>query len=300
LDDQGNLVFVCEKCEPNMAPRESTLNNTNFDNVLEWFSGKSRETISAFTIPALIESAALGCWKKGVAVWVRSTLNKQNVAARWARAVENALKVDYKHPLHDGLVNMRFGSYDMAARMLSKEALNKLHAKSYFFTKRGTTQNVGEVIERWARANTEIAELVNLLNARRPKPVIVMAPLSPTVAANISTHIGIDVSTIQYPPSHGEWVELEYKGNKYRVYQVTIDWPEATQHGKSRFFQSANHLQCQACGHAIQKPFNWVPILAYGHGATPAPYALWVGRDCAEKLFGCKVEGDAIYPERQR
>ena len=25
LDDQGNLVFVCEKCEPAMAPRESTL-----------------------------------------------------------------------------------------------------------------------------------------------------------------------------------------------------------------------------------------------------------------------------------
>ncbi len=22
LDDQGKLVFVCEKCEPNMAPRE--------------------------------------------------------------------------------------------------------------------------------------------------------------------------------------------------------------------------------------------------------------------------------------
>jgi hypothetical protein len=25
LDDQGRLVFVCENCEPNMAPRESTL-----------------------------------------------------------------------------------------------------------------------------------------------------------------------------------------------------------------------------------------------------------------------------------
>lgn len=197
-------------------------------------------------------------------------------------------------------MNMRFGSYGMATRILSKEALNKLHAEPYFFTKKGSTQNVGEVIERWARANTEIAELVDLLDARRPKPVIVMATLSPTVAANISTHIGIDVSTIQCPPSHGEWVELEYKGKKYRVYQVTIDWPEGTQHHKSRFFQSRNHMQCQACGHAIQNPFNWVPILAYGHGAAPAPYALWVGRDCAGKLFGCKVEGDAIYPERQR
>lgn len=79
-----------------------------------------------------------------------------------------------------------------------------------------------------------------------------------------------------------------------------LNWPEGTQHNKSRFFQSNNHMQCQACGHAIQKPFNWVPILAYGHSEKPTPCSLWVGRDCAGKLFGCKVEGDAIYPERQR
>jgi hypothetical protein len=193
---------------------------------------------------------------------------------------------------------MRYGSYDLAPRTLTTETLSKLHAEPYFFTKKSIAQNVNEVIERWARANAEIAELVKLLDARRPKPSVMMGTLSPTVAANISSHIGLDVSTIQYPPSHGEWVEFEHKGKQYCVYQAIIDWPEGTQHNKSRFFHSTNNSQCQACGHAIQNPFNWVPILAYGR-KEPTPCALWVGRDCAEKLFGCEVDGAAIYPEQQ-
>ena len=271
----------------------------HFDNLLEWFSGRAREAIVTSTIPALVESDKQGFWKKGAAVGARAALNKQNVAAKWAREVTKELGVDYQHPLYNGLTNMRYGSYGRAPSMLTPEALSKLHGQSYFLTKKGTAQNVGEVIERWARANAKIAELVDLLDARRPKPVVVMSTLSPTVAANISTHLGIDVSTIQSPPSHGEWIELEYKGKKLHVYQVTIDWPEGTQHGKSRFFQSAKHMQCQACGHAIQNLFNWVPLLAYGHREKPTPYSLWVGRDCAAKLFGCAVEGDAIYTERQ-
>jgi len=271
-----------------------------FDNLLEWFSGKSREAIVTFTIPALVESDAQGYWKKGVAVKVRASLNKQNVAAKWARAVEKELKVDYSHPLHAGLTNMYFGSYGQAPRMLTPEALSKLHARSYFYTTKGTTQNVNEIIERWARSNVQLAELVDLLDARRPKPVIVMKTLSPTVVANISTHIGLDISTLQSPPSHGEWVEIEYKGKKCLMYAVTIDWPAGTKHGKSRFFHSGNHQQCQACGHAIKDRLNWVPILAYGHGTKPTPYSLWVGRDCAEKLFDCEVDGDAIYTERHQ
>ena len=268
-----------------------------FSNILEWFSGKGRETIVNFTIPALVESEELGYWKKGVARAVRATLNKQNVAAKWAREVEKALDVDYKHPLHNGLSNMRYGSYGLAPEMLTEEALKRLHAKPYFYTKKGTAQNVGEVIERWARANAEVAKLIELLDERRPKPVVVMKTLSPTVAKSITDHIGVDVTTIQSPPMHGEWVAFMYKGKKCRVYEIVIAWPEGTRHNKSRFYHSGNHMQCQACGHAIQNPFNWVPILAYGstHSRIPAPYSLWVGRDCAQKLFGCEVDGDAIF-----
>jgi hypothetical protein len=77
------------------------------------------------------------------------------------------------------------------------------------------------------------------------------------------------------------------------VYEIIVDWPDGTLHNKSHFNYSANNQQCQACGHAIQNPFNWVPILAFN--TTKVPHSLWVGRDCASKLFGCKVEGDAIY-----
>jgi hypothetical protein len=267
-----------------------------FDGILDWFSGKARDTIVTFTIPALVESEELGYWKKGVARKVRATLNKQNVAAKWSRAVELALGISYSHPLYEGLSNMRYGSYGRAPLMLAEPALGKLRGRPHFYEKKGTTQNVGETIERWARANAEVAELIALLDERRPKPVVVMKTLSPTIAKTISGHIGLDVATIQSPPMHGEWVEFEYKGKKCRVYEVVIDWPEDTLHNKSRFFHSGNHQQCQACGHAIQNAFNWVPILAYN--ADKVPHALWVGRDCAKKLFGCEVDGDAIYKGR--
>lgn len=270
-----------------------------FEGLLEWFSGKARDTIVNFTIPAIVESETLGYWKKGVSRTVHATLNKQNVAAKWAREVEKELHVDYSHPLYEGLSNMRYGSYGSAPKMLTTEGLARLHGQQYFLVKRGTSQNVNAVIERWARANAEISALIDTLDERRPKAVVVMKTLSPTVAQTISSHIGIDVTTIQSPPRHGEWVEFMYKGKKCRVWEVVIDWPEGTQHNRSRFFHSGNHMQCQACGHAIQNPFNWVPILAYGHGETPSPYSLWVGRDCAEKLFGCEVDGDAIYKGRQ-
>lgn len=269
----------------------------SLENILEWFSGKPRDAIVNLALPALHASAELGYWKKGVVRTVRAALNKQNVAVKWAREVEVALEVDYKHPLRSALSNMRYGAYMRAPGMLTAEALEKLHANAYYFTKKGLTQNVGEVIERWARANVEVAELVDLLDSRRPKPVFVMKTLSPTVAKTLSDHLGIDVATIQSPPMHGEWVEYVYKGKKVLVYEVTIDWPEGTQHNKSRFFHSGNHMQCQACGHAIRDPFNWVPILTYSEAGkrAPVPYSLWVGRDCAGKLFGCEVEGDAIY-----
>ncbi len=267
-----------------------------FENILEWFSGKSLEAVVTFAVPALVESEELGYWKKGVARKVRATLNKQNVAARWAREVERELDVDHGHPLRDGLVNMRFGAFAHAQRLLTEAALEKLHREPHLLTRKGVTQQVDVTIERWARANAEVAALIETLDARRPRPVVVMKTLSPTVARTVGEHIGIDFSTIQLPPMHGEWVEFEYKGRKCLVYEVVIDWPEGTLHGKSRFHHSGNNQQCQACGHAIQDPLNWVPLLAHGHArAARVPYSLWVGRDCARKLFGCEVDGDAIY-----
>jgi hypothetical protein len=269
---------------------------TRFEPILEWYSGKARDTIVSFTIPALIESEQLGYWKKGAARTVRATLNKQNVAAKWAREVEKkfgsiqfgSFHLRHDHPLSDAQANLLYGSFERAPRLLRSDvAARSADAEKPY----------AEDAIRWAAAFAPVADLVALLDSRRPRAVVVMKTLSPTVAQNVGEHIGLDVSTIQPPPMHGEWVKFVHKGRTCHVYQVVVDWPEGTLHGRSRFLGSANHDQCEACGHAIKDPFNWVPILAYD--AKAVPHSLWVGRDCAKKLFGCEVEGDAVYVERR-
>ena len=280
-----------------------------FESILEWYSGKSRDTIVNFVIPALVECEALGYWKKGVARSLKASLNKQNVAQKFCRALDEQLgeisrfsgdsrkRLSYDHPLHAAEFDMSYGKYEHAARHLTAEARAKRDAKGDFtLTTKAGPVSANADIERWAAAFVPVQELIELLDSRRPKPVVVMKTLSPTVAKTISAHIGLDVSTIQCPPMHGEWAEVMVKGVKVRVWEVVIDWPEGTVHNASRFHYSAHNEQCQACGHAIKNPFNWVPILAYGAGVSKTtPYSLWVGRDCAGKLFGCEVEGDAIY-----
>jgi len=278
-----------------------------FESILEWYSGKARDTVINFVIPTLAECEELGYWKKGVSRTVKAALNKQNVAQKFSRALDEQFgevdryggsrkRLGYDHPLHDGASDMLYGSYGRAARHLTVDAKAKRDARGDFtFTaKKADPASANAAIERWAQAFAPVQELIDLLDATRPKPVVVMKTLSPTVAQNVSAHIGIDVATIQSPKMHSEWIEFVYKGEKCRVLQVVVDWPEGTLHYQSRFLRSENNELCQACGHAIQDPFNWCPILAYGaDGKTP--YSLWVGRDCAGKLFGCKVEGDAVY-----
>jgi hypothetical protein len=267
-----------------------------FESILEWYSGKGRDTIVNFTIPALVECEALGYWKKGVSRTVQATLNKQNIAAQWARKVEKTfgetsfgsfhLRLD--HPLNEAQSNMLFGSFGRAPR-----TLQALLATTIFSTE---VKPYAQDAIRWASAFAPVAELVALLDSRRPKAVVVMKTLSPTVAANISKTIGMDISTLRSPPMHGEWFDFTWKGQKMRVWQVVIDWPEGTKHGASKYHGTENNDQCEACGHAIQNPFNWVPLLADAHWPDgDVQVSLWVGRDCAAKLFGCKVEGDAIY-----
>jgi hypothetical protein len=288
-----------------------------FESVLEWYSGKSLDTIVNFVIPALVECEGLGYWKKGVARTVKAALNKQNVAKKFARALDEQIgeadrwsqghkRLGYDHPLYEGASDRLYGSYGRAPKHLTPDAKKKRDARGDFtLSSKAGPVSANATIERWAQAFAPVQELIELLDSRRPKPVFVMKTLSPTVAQNLSEHIGIDVSTLQTPAMHGEYVEVMFKGQKMSVYEIVIDWPEGTLHYRSRFLHSENNELCQACGHAIKDPYNWVPILAYGDAplahqvidvvAKQVPYSLWVGRDCASKLFGCEVDGDAIY-----
>jgi hypothetical protein len=72
-----------------------------------------------------------------------------------------------------------------------------------------------------------------------------------------------------------------------------VVWPEGTEHACSRFAASGSQNQCHACGHAIRNAFNWVPLVV--ENAEGVPHALWVGRDCAENLFGIKATGELEY-----
>ncbi len=151
-----------------------------------------------------------------------------------------------------------------------------------------------EVVADWADAFSPVADAVELLDRARPAPVYEFAEISPTVAGNVGRAIGVDFSTIRMPEIRWTWIEIEIKGELCRVRHGEILWPSGTRHGASRF---SGGSQCEACGHGIRDRCNWVPLVANAshpqHG--DGPVSLWVGRDCARKLFGCVVTGDAVY-----
>ncbi len=282
-----------------------------FEKILEWYSGKALDIIRKDTIPTLERCEEQGFWLKGVTRKVKAQLNKMTAAQKWSRACEKtfgehsygSFRMPSKHPLLDVQHAMMYGLFERAPKVLQELLAAKV----------GKDRQLNEHLPAaiaWAQAFTPVAHLVALLDERRPKQTVVFATLSPTVAKNISGHIGIDIATIRSPEMVGEWVEYTItiggKPKTIRVWRVRVVWPEGTLHNKSKFFHSGENWQCQACGHAIKNPFNWVPILAYGW-AKPAPsgsggiapaYSLIVGRDCAEKLFGCKVEGDMLIENR--
>lgn len=305
-----------------------------FENILEWYSGKARERIVNFAIPTLAECEELGYWKKGVSRTLKAALNKQNEARKFidksltkrkqlAGSDAKVTNGDLLENLHGakhttkemerGLGThekgfylahaMRFGSFGLAKKNIALAERLQPYAEK---ADRETFEAWGAAL-RWAKAFEPVAELIKLLDSRRPKPVIAFGgTLSPTVWANVGRAMEIEMSTLGAPPSHGEWVEKEMlingKMQKVSVWEVTIDWPKGTKHNMSKFVrnQESGNWLCQACGHAIKNPYNWVPLLAYTkpdkvHGT---PLSLWVGRDCAQKLFGCEVEGDAIYKNR--
>jgi hypothetical protein len=81
-------------------------------------------------------------------------------------------------------------------------------------------------------------------------------------------------------------------GKKQYAMVAELLWPEGTRFGASRFAEEGDRWpvgRCHSCGHAIRKSTNWVPLVATDD--TGAPLALWVGKDCAQTLFGIKVTG---------
>jgi len=265
-----------------------------FEHILHWYSGKALDKIVTSVLPTLQEAEKLGYWPPKTSRSVCAALNKQSVAQRFARkhdphnhdanefaAIKQGKQNGYYlgHAMMFGLFQMAPGNVELAEQL-----------------RPGVTKEQEEVFStalQWAQDFAPVAELVQLLNDTRPRPVYVMATLSPTVFRNVGLAMGLKLDTIRMPEIKWTWITVMIKGKECRMSFGEILWPKGTKHGCSRYARgTADNRQCHSCGHAIKNAYNWVPLVAAAKGG---PLSLWVGRDCAERLFGCKVDGDAIY-----
>jgi hypothetical protein len=149
-----------------------------------------------------------------------------------------------------------------------------------------------QVPKNWVAFKAAVAAL----NEKRNKAVFITDPtkVSPTVKKTLEG-LKLNSLTIRVCPIDYREVTLD---NGRKVFHAFLVWPKGTVHGASRFHATNNNLQCQACGHAIKNPFNWVPILV--DNAAGVPHSIWVGRDCSKNLFGVELVGALILAEGQR
>jgi hypothetical protein len=273
--------------------------------IATWFAGKALSVLTDYTLPTLAAAEARGYWDPHESRKVRASLNKQRPAEKFARANEKLLESIPDAPRPAGSQPrwtagpgwsaahaMRYGAVMSAPEVLA--SIQGLRSRATTADQRQALDHV----ERWARDFAPVADLLSLLDSRRPKPTFVMGSLSPSVVANLGTSLGIAFDTVRVPEMEGRWVDVTVKGRAQRAWIVVIKWPANTVHGASRFVHGsrAGNSQCEACGHAIKDPFNWVPLLA---DVTGRPHSLWVGRDCARKLFAVDIKGDCQYEGRE-
>jgi hypothetical protein len=268
-----------------------------FTPIEKWYSGKTLQAIRTFVIPMLVQAAGDGCWPKGASRKVHAALGKQNVAGKFAktnRELLESLADDEKtwEAKHRGWTiahAMQFGSLGQANDVAATVAALRPVAEARGADEALTIGSLLDTAQQWAADFAPVAALVKTLDASRPKPIIVLGSLSRTVADNVGAAMGVAIDTIECPPIEWTWVEEEVDGAIVRVPVGRILWPDGTRHHQSRF---ASGSQCHACGHGIRNPLNWVPLVAQ---TATAPVSLWVGRDCARKLFKAVVTGDGRY-----
>lgn len=273
---------------------------TRFDSALKWYTGKSLEGATK-ALAMVAEAEVLGYWPSGYSRKVTALLNKMNVAKKFAMKNEIPSNRPWDAPPLRGLLesvkdpaskhytgngwflnhNMMFGGFSAAPEGLTlAKSLER-------FCENDAERAALATAKSWCEDFAPIAEVVEKLDATRPKPVLLMKTLSPTVLGNVGAAMGIKLDTLTIPEMEWKKVEaLTPKGERYWTWEVNILWPEGTKHNTSRY-ASGDH--CHACGHRISNPFNWAPLLADSEGGKKS---LWVGKDCARNLFGCDVKGE--------
>jgi len=295
--------------------------HTLITNIEKWFTGKALDLIQDEIRPLLVEAYDQGFWPKGASRKVVAALNKQTIAAKFARKNErdwNANRED--DSLLEGLLSdvgddrihhysSKIRAYPLLHAMLYGQVsqailLRDLPAKLREFTRNEAETAALETAATWVQDFLPVARLIEQLDATRPIPTYVFTTLSPTVVKNVGVEMGIELTTFRFPEITVTWVEqvitVDGRERTIRRPVARILWPEGTRHNVSRFSSGsrAGHEQCHACGHAIKNPFNWAPLVAE---TGAGPVSLWVGRDCAQKFFGVKASTDDIeYLDRLR
>ncbi len=145
----------------------------------------------------------------------------------------------------------------------------------------------------WARMPTSWLGVFSC----RKVPVFTKMNASPTVSAELVRQGAEQVEVAEIVYEEREGVTKDCKKYFYRVAKIV--WPEGCKHNTSRYAAGTNHnAQCHACGHAIRNAYNWVPLVLTDKAG--AKKSLWVGRDCAETLFGVKMDGELELAAGQR
>lgn len=296
---------------------------TDLSAILPWYEsprypgqgrGKAIERVRE-VLPRIAEAERAGYWPPGLSRAARAALRKQPAAEAFARANERSfdgyradraegegLLADVYYPRGawhsaelrgDRLVRaMQFGNFDEAPALVVLADRLAPHV-------RGDAERAALVRARqWAVDFAPVAELVARLDATRPRPSYAFGEISQVVLQNVQGVMGVRFETVRFPEVKWELVQYNHPktGRIAWTWVGVILWPPGTRHGTSRFGVSASGAQqCQACGHAIRDGGNWCPLVLDGPGG---PASLWVGRDCARHLFGCRVTGDGSYRER--
>lgn len=281
---------------------------SNFSPVLAWYTGKALAAMRDDILPTLELAEREESWPPGASRKVRAALSRQSVAQRFARANERKEHADGDEGRLDDVMEIRGGGGWFQSKVRGWHAVFAMefgqfaHAPSVLSLCAALAPLCACDAERaalatarqWATDFAPIAELVARLDATRPKPSYVFEEISRTVLDNVGRAMGIVFASVSVPEIKWHKEEkVDEKGHRTISWWPEILWPAGTRHDRSKFAGDPGH--CHACGHRIRKADNWTPLVADSAIPGESPMSLWVGRDCARHLFGCRVTGDADF-----
>lgn len=216
----------------------------------KWYTGKALNIIREYVLPTLAEAERQGYWPKGASRKVKAALNKQSVARKFALANERSgserndscegllddVCSNRSHPWESDIRAwpvvraMMFGFVGEAPECLTLADTLVPHCRT------DAEREALATARGWAADFAPVAELMALLDATRPAPVIVLGSVSPTVLANVGKSMGVDFSSIRVPEIEWSWRWVTLKdGSRFRTKFGVIKWPPGTRHHVSRF-----------------------------------------------------------------